>query len=64
MVVSARMRRLVSVVVLQHPTKSSDVPLCRCEDPFWDPDVAEVFIVLDYWKTCVVIALRKSEVSA
>ena len=52
------------VSVFEYAAKSSNVPLCRGEDPFWDPDVAEVFIVLDYWKTCVVIALRKSEVSA
>ena len=57
MVVSARMRRLVSVVFLQHPTKSSDVPLCRCEDPFWDPDVTEVFVVLHDWKAGVIVAL-------
>ena len=52
------------VSVFEYAAESSNVPLCRGEDPFWDPDVAEVFIVLDYWKTCVVIALRKSEVSA
>ena len=63
-VVLTRRKGFVPVSVFEYAAKSSNVPLCRGEDPFWDPDVAEVFIVLDYWKTCVVIALRKSEVSA
>ena len=57
MVVSARMRGIVDVGVLEHAPKSSDVPLCRCEDPFWDPDVTEVFVVLHDWKAGVIVAL-------
>ena len=52
------MRGIVDVGVLEHAPKSSDVPLCRREDPFWDPDVAEVFVVLDNRQARVVVTLR------
>ena len=45
------------VSILEYAAKSSDVPLCRCEDPLGDPDVAEVFVVLDDGKAGVVVTL-------
>ena len=48
---------LVPVSILEYAAKSSDVPLCRCEDPFGDSDVTEVFVVLDDGKAGVVVTL-------
>ncbi len=45
------------VSIFEYVAKSSDVPLCRCEDPLRDSDVAEVFIFLDNGKAGVVVTL-------
>ena len=47
----------MDVSIFEYAAKSSDVALCRCEDPLWDSDVAEVFVVLDDGKTGVVVTL-------
>ena len=47
------------VSVFEYAAESSNVPLCRGEDPFWDPNVAEVFVVLDDGKTGVVVTLQE-----
>ena len=48
---------LVAVCIFEYAAKSSDVSLCRCEDPLWDSNVAEVFVVLDDGKAGVVVTL-------
>ena len=49
----------MDVSIFEYAAKSSDVALCRCEDPLWDSDVAEVFVVLDDGKTGVVVTLQE-----
>ena len=58
-VVPGSLGRLVAVRILEYAPISGDIPLRRREDPFGDPDVAEIFVVLDDGKTGVVVTLQE-----